>query len=92
MAETVQKMCLVLGAEYNHDSRCIVLAVECDKGRFMTQVPLKAILPNITNLESFSKDQMRKVTKLFCEKIIGQNRMVVFDPDLENKIKDKKHA
>ena len=89
MSEMIKKNVEVHGAQYNHDSRCIVLAVECDKGKFLTQIPVSNLVPNVTNIKSFTKSQMEQITVIFCKEIIGKRINVIFDPDLDEKLRDK---
>ena len=89
MSEPVKKYVTVLGAQYSHEPRCIVLAVECENGQFLTQIPVSQLLPNVTNINNFSEEQMNMVTKVFCKNIIGKKINVVFDQDLDSKLKDK---
>ena len=88
MSEPVKKQVKVLAAQYSHQAKCIVLQVACEKGEFKTQIPLKTLLPNISNLESFTEEQLKECTKAFCENIIEKNIYVVFDEDLDSKLKE----
>ena len=73
----------VVGAEYSHEARCILLNVESEKGRYFTQIRVSDLLPNVTNLDQFSESDMKNATTPFCNNILGKNIHVVFDPDLQ---------
>lgn len=73
----------VIGAEYSHEARCILLHVEGEKGKFFTQIRVRDLLPNVTNLDQFSEDDMKRATAPFCRDIMEKNIYVVFDPDLQ---------
>lgn len=88
MSEPVKKRVKVLGAQYAHEAMCIVLQVRCEQGEFKTQIPLKSVLPNITNLNSFSESDLKEATKVFCLAIIGKEIMCVSDKELDEKLKD----
>ena len=88
MSEPVKKKVKVLGAQYNHEARSIVLQVEFENGKFFTQIPISSLLPNITNLDQFSEEQMKDATLIFCKNIIGKIINVVFDKDLNDKLRD----
>ena len=88
MSEPVKKYVTVIGAQYSHDPRCIVLAVEFENGQFLTQIPVSQLVPNVTNINNFSEEQMKMITKVFCENIVGKKIFVVFDQDLDAKLRD----
>ena len=87
MSEPVKKNVRVIGAQYSHEAKSIALAVESEDGQFMTQVPISTLVPNITNINAFSEEQMMTATKEFCEQIVGKRINVVFDVDLNEKLK-----
>lgn len=89
MSEPVKKKVRVVGAQYNHDSKSIVLKVEEQDKQFLTQIGVKSIAPNITNWDSFSKEQMKEITSVFCSNILGKEIFVVSDLDLDAKLKEK---
>ena len=87
MAEQVRQNVKVNGAQYEEESRCIVLAVTGDNKKFMTQIPLKSLLPSV-KWDDFTEEERKKCAMSFCTNIIGKNILVVYDPDLDNKIKN----
>ena len=87
MADPVKKKVKVIAAQYSHQAKCVVLQVSSDNGEFKTQIPLKTLLPNVINLDTFTEEQMKDCTKDFCYNIIGKQISVVFDEDLDEKLK-----
>lgn len=88
MSEPIKKHVTVLAAEYSKEAKSIVLLVECDNGRFYSHIHLQQLLPNITNWDYFRECDVIKLSKGFCKDIVGKKIWVVFDPDLDAKIKD----
>lgn len=86
MSDPVKMDAKVVGAQFNFSQQCFVFLVENEGKRFYTQVGLSSLLPNVTNLSSFSKAQLAVSTDVFCHTIVGKTIKVVFDPDLNSKI------
>jgi hypothetical protein len=89
MSEPVIKEVRVKGSEYSHEAKSFIFLVECPDKRFYTQVPIQRFLPNITNINDFTESQMKTATSSFCKEIIGKKIKVVFDVDLDEKLKDR---
>jgi len=89
MPEPVVKEVRVKGAQYSHEAKSFIFLVESTDKRFYTQVPIHKFLPNITNIGEFSENQMKTATHNFCNDIVGKKIKVVFDVDLDEKLKDR---
>ena len=87
--EPVIKSVRIKGAQYSHEAQSFIFLVECPDKRFYTQVPIDRFLPNITNIHEFTEKQMKVATEDFCKTIIGKKINVVFDTELDEKLKDK---
>lgn len=81
MSEQLRKKVKVDGAQYNDESRCIVLAVTGDNNKFMTQIPLSALLPSV-KWESYTSQARSECAKAFCTNIIGKDILVAYDPNV----------
>ena len=79
----------VLGAQYEIQSKSVVLFVETPNKRFYTQIHRNQLLPNITNLDELPQDPLTESLQSFCKIIIGRNMDVVFDEEIDNKIQEK---
>ena len=88
MSEVVKKKVKVIGAQYSREAKCVVLLVEASDGRFYSQLHLQDLLPNVTNWHQFKESDVIKCANVFCNEIIGKEISVVFDPDLNDKLKD----
>ena len=89
MAEPVIKEVRIKGAQYSHEAKSFIFLVECSDKRFYTQVPIHKFLPNITNIGDFTEKQMQSATADFCKGMVGKKIKVVFDTDLDEKLKDR---
>jgi len=81
MTEPIKKEILVKEARYYSGDDAIVIIGECDVGE------LRHLIPS----DSFTfgdKDVATEMNKL-AELMVGKKINIVFDPDLNNKIKDK---
>jgi len=87
--EPVIKSVRIKGAQYSHEAKSFIFLVECPDKRFYTQVPINKFLPNIININDFTESQMQAATSHFCKSMIGKKINVVFDTDLDEKLKDK---
>lgn len=91
MSEPVKKRVRVVGAQYSYDAKAFLLVVETSDLRFSTQIPIESVLgPRVVEgFDGFTKEQKKSCTDVFCKEIMGKHIDVVFDPDLDKKIKDR---
>lgn len=90
MSEPVKKNVRVIGAQYSEEAKSFLLMVESPDIRFATQIPIASVLNSETanSFDGFSQEQKKACTDVFCREIIGKHINVVFDPDLDEKLKD----
>ena len=81
MAEPVKKIMLVTEAKYYSGDDAITLIGECDIGQARHQI-------HSSSFTFGNKDKVIEMNKL-AEMMVGKKINVVFDPDLNDKIKDK---
>ena len=80
MAIPVKRKVRIIEATYNKESDSIVMIGECAEGRLRHQIH-----SNCFNFGNLDKETEMKKT---AEMMIGKPIMMVFDPDLMDKIKD----
>ena len=80
MAIPVKKDVKVLEAKYVSDADSILIIGECDEGKLRHQI-------NSTCFTFGDKDKVEEMEKT-AELMIGKTISMVFDTDLEGKIKD----
>ena len=81
MTEPVKKEILVKEAKYYSGDDAIVIIGECDMGSVRHQIHSSSFIFG-------NKDKIVEMQKL-AELLVGKKINVVFDPDLDDKIKDK---
>lgn len=80
MAVPVKKKVRILEADYIKSADSILIYGECDQGRLRHQIHSSCF-----SFGNRDKDEeMKKTAKM----MVGKNVMMVFDPDLLEKIKD----
>lgn len=89
MSDVVIKYSKVIFATYDKKNVSIVLHVEAEDCRFFTEVPLSSLLPNVTNLDSFTEEQLKTCGETFCENINGKMINVVFDDVVNKQLAEK---
>jgi len=80
MTEPVKRKVRILKAEYVPEAESIVALCECQEGRFRQQIHTSSFSFNNKDIDT----EMRKTAEL----LIGKQIYIVFDTDLENKIKE----
>jgi len=80
MAEPVKRKVKVLKAEYVAEPDAILILGECQEGRFRQQIPSSCFTFG-------NKDKATEMQKL-ADLMIGRSIIMVFDPDLDGKMKD----
>ena len=81
MANPVKRKIKVLQADYVADADSILILGECSDGRIRQQIHSSAF--------SFGGKDKEAEMKKTAEMMIGKEIVMVFDPDLEDKIEDK---
>ena len=81
MSEPVTKKILVKDAKYYKGDDAIVIIGECSEGQVRHLIPSSAFTFG-------DKDKVVEMEKL-ADLLLGKNINIVFDPDLDDKIKDK---
>ena len=80
MAIPIKKKVKVLEADYVKEASSILIIGECSEGRFRNQIHSDCF-----SFGSKDKDEeMKKLAKL----MIGKTLTMIFDPELDGKIKD----
>lgn len=85
MGDTVEKEVKVIGADFTAEAKSFLLLVECEEGKFYTQVRMEDLLPAVPNLDAFSQEDLEKCSEVFCENIMGKSIKVVFDPSMQSR-------
>lgn len=80
MTEPVKRKVRVLNAEYVPEAESILILGECQEGRFRQQIHKSSFTFGDKDVDT----EMKKTAEL----MVGKQIYMVFDTDLENKIKD----
>jgi hypothetical protein len=80
MATPVKRKVKIIEAKYVEDADSILILGECQEGRFRQQI----------NSSCFSFGDKNKKTEMIttAELMLGKTIYIVFDPDLDERIKD----
>lgn len=92
MTEPVKRKVKVVDARYIDDADSILITGECQEGVFRQQIPAQTLLKGIFgNRElNISNEERIESLKFFAERLKYRVEpfIMVFDPDLDGKIKD----
>lgn len=90
MAEAKKVRARLIDATYIKEAKSILLILECDKGRFRSQIHRDAIATYGNRSEEEIAHELNKYVEMLKVAYIGRDRFInaIFDPDLLNKIKD----
>ena len=80
MAIPVKKLVHVLEAKYVIEADSIIILGSCDEGEFRHQI-------NSSCFRFGDLDRVKEMTKT-AELMVGKTITMIFDPDLDGKIKD----
>jgi len=91
MSETKKIKARLIDAEYIKEAQSVLLLLECEQGRFRSQIHRNAIASFGNRTEDDIVREMEKYVDILKYTYLGkENKFIyaVFDPDLNNKIKD----
>lgn len=80
MATPVKRKVKVLEAKYVEEADAILILGECQEGRFRQQINSSCF--------SFGNKNKKDEMIITAELMLGKNIYMVFDPDLDERIKD----
>ena len=80
----------LLSAQYIEEAKSILLVLECENGRFRTQIPRASIATFGDRSEREITTEMNKYADMLKHFFLGKDKCVtvISDPDLNEKIKD----
>lgn len=81
MTEPIKKKVKVLEADYVKDADCILIVGECEEGRLRHQIH--------SNCFEFGKKDKEEEMKKTAKLMRGKTIWMVFDTELDGKIKDQ---
>lgn len=87
MGEARQVKATLLDARYIKDAQSILMILECDQGRFRTQIHRNAIATFGDRTEEDITKEMEKYVDILKFKLKGKEKAVnaIFDPNLSEK-------
>jgi len=88
MSEPQKIKCRLLEASYVKEAQSILLLLECEKGRFRTQMHRNTIATFGNRTEEEIEKEMEKYVDILKSNYLYKPLYMVFDPDLDNKIED----
>lgn len=92
MTEPVKRKIKVLDAQYIEEADSVLIAGECQEGRFRQQIHSSNLLKSIfgENYLKITESEKKNGMKIFAEELRRRSTpfYMVFDPDLNDKIED----
>jgi len=90
MSEFKKVKAKVLDAKYVKEAQSIVFLLECDQGQFRTQIHRDVIATYGNRTEEEIEKELEKYIDILKYAYVGKPQFlnVVFDPDLNEKLKD----
>lgn len=88
MTEPVKISGTLLDAAYVDKDKEVALLVECEKGKMQPRIPRTAIATFGDREEDDITLEMNKYVDILKAKCLGKKVSIVFDTDLDGKIKD----
>ena len=88
MSEPQKIKAKLLDAQYVKEAQSVLMLVECDKGKFRTQINRSAIASFGNRTEEEIEKEMIKYVEILKGKKLGKSIFVVFDTDLDKKLQD----
>jgi hypothetical protein len=90
MSEPITVKARLLDAQYIKASQSVLLMLECEQGRFRSQIHRNQIASYGNRTEDEIEVELNKYVDILKYSYIGKNRFIntVFDPELDGKIKD----
>jgi len=91
MSEVNKIKAKLINAFYVKEAKCVLMLLECEKGRFKSQVHRDAIGSFGDRKEEDIEKEMEKYVDILKFVYVGKNKFIniAFDPELDGKIKDK---
>jgi len=83
MTRSVTRAIKVLDAQYVNDAQSIIIVGECEEGRLRTQIHR-----NCFSYGSRTEGEIREELQKTASMMMGKTINMVFDEDLDGKIKD----
>ena len=88
MTEPKQVKGKLLDASYIKEAKSVLFIVECDQGRFRTQIHRDQIANYGSRTEDEIEKELKKYVDILKNIYMGKHINVVFDTELDGKIKD----
>ena len=90
MSEPKKVKARLLDAEYIKEARSVLMMLECEQGKFRSQMHRDSIATFGDRTEEEITREMEKYVDILKCAFVGKNKFInaVFDPDLDAKIKD----
>jgi hypothetical protein len=91
MSEPKKVKARLLDAQYIKEAKSVLMVLECDQGRWRSQIHRNALATFGDRTEPEIEAEMEKYVNILKHTYIGQNKFInaVFDTDLNDKIKNK---
>ena len=94
MSEPKKVQAKLLDARYVEEAQSVVMFLECKQGRFTSQIHRSTLVPGGVTFGNRTEEEitkeMNKYVDILKYKCLGKGDCItaIFDPDLNNKIKD----
>jgi len=90
MSEPKKVKARLLDAKYIKEAKSVLMMLECEQGKFRSQVHRDSIATFGDRTEKEIEQEMEKYVEILKYSYVGRNKFInaVFDPDLNEKIKD----
>lgn len=90
MTEPKKVKARLLNAQYIKEAQSVLMFLECDQGKFRSQVHRDALATFGNRTEQEIEKEMEKYVDILKYAYVGKDKFInaVFDPELDEKIKD----
>ena len=89
MSEPIKVKAKLLDAQYIKEAKSVLMMLECEQGRFRSQIHRDSIASFGDRTEDQIVEEMEKYVGTLKYAYVGKNKFInaVFDPDLNDKIR-----